>query len=131
MFPVRSRRPSEMVARSRLRDDVNTIPLGIHLSSEPQHAQSEKRDADNLSEHRLVAMPTNTGVWSILCHKHMLKSIRFDSGERCSDRPEFEKKLGNLIRFAKLASSGKFVLPAERDNTTLTLITVKLELLKR
>src|SRR5215213_4999334 len=120
-----------MVGRSRVREDVNTIPLCIHLSPEPQHARSEKRDTDNLSEHRLVAMPTDAGAWSILCYKHMLESVWLERRERCSDRPEFEEKLRNLMRFAKLASSGKLVLPAERDNSTLTLIAVKFKLLKR
>src|SRR5215213_9423459 len=72
VLPLGARWASQQIGGARFGRDVHTLPFIICLPAKAQHARSNKRDADNLSKHCFVPMPSNACAWRILRHQHVL-----------------------------------------------------------
>src|SRR3954447_20775370 len=126
VLPVGSERSLEQVGRARLEYEGTPLPSRACFAPQTKHAPGQQREADHLSEHRLVLVPANPSTGSVLGQENLLQVGRSKPGEPGRAFAQVQQKRGQVLRSADLPG-GEVVLPAKGEDPSLAQVALELE----
>lgn len=130
MLPLKPRRTAQEVSGARRGRYVYPLPLLLaYRPSHTQHRRGEERDANNLPENSLVALPPYPGTRAVLRDENMLQRLRVQASERDGDPSEREEIFGEVVRLLEMVCR-EIVVPAEGDHSALARVAVELKLME-
>src|SRR5262249_4151243 len=129
VLPFAAHGAPQQIRRARLQFDRGALPSAGALSPQPKAAPRAERDADDILEHRAVAMPADPGARRVFGDERMREGVRAEAGNTCglvAQRQQKFRDVGGRLHTARR----EIVMPAERHDATVAEITVKLERLE-